>query len=148
MWNIEHRKQNIDNYFELSLFKTLRSDTVKTMVCFIQSQNVQIVITETLKPTTLIKFPGVFVRYQKLRGSFNLDPRLNSIKNRVSNTSLWMLRVGICLCFRSASFTQNLNIVYVRPITVKQSLVYLWAQMSFSSRCFHIADDGEANAFR
>ena len=37
-------------------------------------------ITETRKPTTPIKFPSVFVRFLKLRGSFTLYPRPNWVK--------------------------------------------------------------------
>ena len=63
-----------------------------------------------------------------------------------------MLRVGLRLCIWRASFTHSLNVVSVflcvRPITVKQSLVYLWTQLSLSSRWFNIVDDSEANDFR
>ena len=36
--------------------------------------------------------------------------------------------------------------VPARPITETQSLVYLLAQLWFSSKCFRIADDGAAIA--
>ena len=42
----------------------------------------------------------------------------------------------------------SLNVVFARPITVNQSVLYLRAQLLFSSRCFNIADDDEVEAYR
>ena len=124
--------------FELLLIKLFGSNSLKTLVCFTKFQKVCNVITETRPSTTPIKFPRVFTIFQKRRGSLSLYRCRNWVKISVSYASFLMLRVGVCLGIRRASFTRSCNVVYVRPITVKQSLVDLLAQLLFSSRYFKI----------
>ena len=105
-------------------------------------------ITETRRPTTTIKFPRVFARFYNLRGSFTWYLRPNCVKSSVPYASFWMVRVSSCLFIKRVLFTHNLNVVSVRPNTVKQSLVYLRVQLLLSSWCFNIAEDVKTNTFR
>ena len=122
-------REKSDINFKLQFLKLFRSDCLSQQQmtsCYdgnVLDTQFNCLNLETAEPysSKIRENSGFFARFRNDFAALSRSRSLIGRKAEVLYASFLMLRVSLCVCTRSASFTHSLNVVPAHPITVKQS---------------------------